>query len=619
MIDSRVAQLERLAAGLCAASDILIEVSDRDWAWSPEKKTIRVARDDLHILGPEACAGIVAHEVGHAEISRYLLLESALAVRFPRPELAPLFFNAIEDPRAEAYMLRKFPGVRRWFVVADQAMNSQRSGPFPRCLSFLLEASRATRLGFELPSRQAPIAPETLEALRNTLPARRRYAEGFLPPADSQASSYETEVVPLLEQGQVACQSRAEQGIQVLSARAARHAVSEILPDFLHLWGLDAAYLARRISTSRALIQLIQSLISLEDPQECMRAAIAQLNLPAPGLVPGPDAIRLAEDLLAMALRSMCSSMRAAHPRRTSTGAPSHAVPPPRFRQPEAADGKLEYRVALREVASQVDLLATNLDRILQKRNRLAERSGWPSGSRLDLRKAMSFEADPRRYDELWKRKTVPDRRRTVFSLLVDLSGSMEGAKTAAALRGTVVFAETLSRLKIPFAVNGFQDVVIPLLGFRESFDDEARARIGEMPLEVAGTRPGGNNTPQYNDDGPCLKQAGDALLVEVADERVLVVISDGSPNGVSSSQRDLSEAVSSLGRSGVLLFGVGIGPDTEHVRSFYPNSIACVPVPSFAKTISELLHDVIVLRKITRNGASSYIPEEDPGDVLPF
>jgi cobalamin biosynthesis protein CobT len=41
---------------------------------------------------------------------------------------------------------------------------------------------------------------------------------------------------------------------------------------------------------------------------------------------------------------------------------------------------------------------------------------------------------------------------------VVDLSGSMHGPKTDAAQAGTVLMAEALHRLGIPFAINGFQD-----------------------------------------------------------------------------------------------------------------------------------------------------------------
>ena len=63
--------------------------------------------------------------------------------------------------------------------------------------------------------------------------------------------------------------------------------------------------------------------------------------------------------------------------------------------------------------------------RILHVRSRLRWLIGYPSGARLDLRSVMLFESDPRHYNRIWMRKSVPKRYDLVFMLLIDLSGSM--------------------------------------------------------------------------------------------------------------------------------------------------------------------------------------------------
>src|SRR5262249_52773472 len=109
------------------------------------------------------------------------------------------------------------------------------------------------------------------------------------------------------------------------------------------------------------------------------------------------------------------------------------------------------YQKARTLVAGQVEGLVREMERIIRPRRRLAARAGFPSGQKLDLRRAMAFDADPRRYDRLWQRPSIPRRRDTAFLLLVDLSGSMRGNKTEAALAGTLLLAESLSRLETPF------------------------------------------------------------------------------------------------------------------------------------------------------------------------
>src|SRR5262249_49054175 len=231
---------------------------------------------------------------------------------------------------------------------------------------------------------------------------------------------------------------------------------------------------------------------------------------------------------------------------------------------------------------------------LLKPRKRLRESSGHPSGHRLDMRRVMSFDADPRTWDKLWRRKNIPDRFNTAISLLVDLSGSMRGPKTDAAVAGTVLLAQTLHRLQVPFAVNGFQDVLIAFCDFHEGLNSRVRDAIGEMPQEVEGCRNGGNNAPSYNDDGPCVRQAAEQLLNHAADDRMLIVVSDGLPEGRHSSEKDLRDAIPDVSAEPRLkMIGIGLGPDTGHVRSYYPHSIANVAVDRFAAEIADLLRGI--------------------------
>jgi cobalamin biosynthesis protein CobT len=204
----------------------------------------------------------------------------------------------------------------------------------------------------------------------------------------------------------------------------------------------------------------------------------------------------------------------------------------------------------------------------------------------------MRFHADFKDYDKLWLRKTVPDRWSVVFSLLVDLSGSMQGEKAQAAVAGAVLLAETLHRLNVPFLINGFQDVLVPFAAVGEGLTARVRAALAAMPAEVAGSRPGGNNKPAYNDDGPCLLEAAEEVLGLGYDERLLVVISDGIPEGCRSTPDDLHRAVSHLRRlePELKLVAIGLGPGTEHVNEYYPEAKANVPVDRLAEEVGELL-----------------------------
>ena len=253
------------------------------------------------------------------------------------------------------------------------------------------------------------------------------------------------------------------------------------------------------------------------------------------------------------------------------------------------------YAAALDRVARQIEALGGRLDQLLLPRKRMRARAGYASGQRLHLRSVMNSEANPRLGHRIWSRSTIPDRRQAVFSLLVDLSGSMEGAKAAHALLGTVLLAETLHRLNIRFEINGFQDVLIPLCEFAAPLDGVARQAISELEREVAGTRAGGHNQPAHNDDGPCLERAAERLLAEAATDRLLIVVSDGQPAGRHSGDDELHAAVARLREEPLVVFGVGLGPDTGHVRRFYDDAVANVPLEGFAEQIGGLLAQVLL------------------------
>jgi cobalamin biosynthesis protein CobT len=232
---------------------------------------------------------------------------------------------------------------------------------------------------------------------------------------------------------------------------------------------------------------------------------------------------------------------------------------------------------------------------VLQRRQRLGRRAGYVTGQRIDLRRAMAFVGSPRKPLNLWVRPSMPDRRSAAFLLLVDLSGSMRGPKIEHAMRGAVLFAETLARLQIPMSVWGFQDELVPAIGFGQAFDDDARGRLRSLAHEVSGSRPGGHNRPAFNDDGPCLREAAAHLLDRSEDDRVLVVLSDGHPEGRRSSARDLHHAVSTLAPL-LSLVGIGLGPGTEHVSDYYPRALASVSLEALPTALGGVLRQSLAL-----------------------
>ncbi|MCA9544735.1 MAG: hypothetical protein KC613_10110 [Myxococcales bacterium] len=585
------ALLSALAAGLCQDAGVSLEVYPGPWAWDPVRRVIRVNEKDLETHGPDYCAGILANEIGHFYLTRYSLFHT----EFPSELGRDLLFEALEDPRVDDWMMTRYPGIERWHDEAHGQVGMIDPG-LPYFLVFCQGAADEQRAMYG-------VATPVAHALNDTWLARRQYAETLPPTALVQTATkslrarYKLQVWPALVTPRWVPPAH-EQAIQVSAVEALRLAEREILPVAAELYEQDVEAIEKYLNDRPERAARARRLIESGEAREVL---VQSRHHPGRRPLTSRWAHDLAKDVLEAILREgrprrLIRAISAWRP----GGDPSVLPPPP---PPELPPLHVEWHApsdydrAYAKVATQVERLTQHLEELLRPKKRLKERSGYPSGRHIDLKKLMAFEADPRRYDELWVRSTIPDRRDVAMTLLVDLSGSMSGEKVQAALLGTILLAETLAALDVAFAVTGFQDVLIELKGFDQHFDDAARQAIAEIPQEVSGCRHGGNNQPGYNDDGPCLMECAVDLLAQPATERVLIVVSDGLPEGVRSTREDLRRTIGKLTQPGINLelIGLGLGPGTGHVTQYYPESVANVAVARFADEIARLIERVLV------------------------
>ena len=602
----RIRELRLLASGLCHDAAIRVEETESHWAWSPADRTILVARDDLQRRGIHVCAGIIAHEVGHALISRYVLFDHRLPGTLP----VNLLLNAVEDPRAELFMAGRYPGTRAWTAEACRQMAPPSPAgidtlSMPLIAQFMLVAAGNHHDAWTVPTH-AWVAPPVRDALAATVDARRSYAVGYQPngilePGDRDG--YAAFVAPaLLDTHNVAGSDR-EVEVQIQAYLAYQHFVSHIVPVLESLWARDVAIVSRFLQEHPYHVDAYHDGDASQRRDlavGAVRRAIARATKTS-GFDPAASGEfdATAVDMLRAYLHRepprssplVDVSVREGSPR--SGGAPKAQPPRPR---PPSAEGTSSYREAATVAGPLIDALVSELDRILSPRAKLGQRTGYRSGTRADLRAVMTAEARGDGYERLWVRRTVPDRRRAAFLLLVDLSGSMRGTKIEAALQGTVLFAETCHRLKIPCAVRGFQDAVIPILSFHDRLNDATRASIGAMPLEVVGKRRDGHNRPEANDDGPCVLEAANDLMAFPADDRVLLVVSDGQPAGTHSDARDLHATVTKIRTRmpSIAMVGIGIGEEAGCVKGFYPDRVVVESVEALPRNLSAVLRRLI-------------------------
>jgi hypothetical protein len=621
-------RLKSLAIGVCRDAQVRVVIGkDASWSWKAEENVITVPEADLK-RDPLYCLGILSHEAGHVMISRYhLFMKSSHA----RDKLRYLFMNGIEDPRVNEWMVHRYPGIRGWQREFTRDEFEPPNKPLLRSIRFLFECAREPQTGW-LPNDCDPfLFPCVLEELNRTRDARIRYAK-HLPSILWQHDAWTEQVEQRLHSylsdgfkihGRVLA-SAWEKHVLLRQIEACEISRELIQPAFDRLVERDVvsiAELLRRSPSARArALKLIQpgqrkSRSPLYAPArmlEKLNQEIFELDF-QPTLISSITdgerefATELLWRIVQGTLLNRPSCKRLGRGLSTCSTKPhslfwnSEHCEDPWDSKPnvfEAMNYEPSYDEIFKKLQEQIRRLASDLETILRPWQRMQEQSGFASGTRVDMRRLMALDTRPERYREIWRRKSQPRQQSLAVSLLIDLSGSMsKEGKIEAALQGTVLMANVLQRLRIPFAINGFQDELIPFHPFDQAFTEAIGQTLEGMYREVHGIRDGGHNCPGENHDGPCVALAADQLLQRPERDRLLIVISDGQPSGPGSDAiQILQDTIASITRrSEIQLVGLGLGAATEHVTEYYPNAKACIEEKDLAMEISRLIRAAIM------------------------
>lgn len=250
-----------------------------------------------------------------------------------------------------------------------------------------------------------------------------------------------------------------------------------------------------------------------------------------------------------------------------------------------------EYR---RDVLPLIDALETDLREIFVARRTQKWQSGFKTGKRIDIKKRMQEKALGISAVEsrAWQKRELPSEKDYAISLLVDLSGSMQGQKIRETFKAAVVLAEVLNRLSVNTEILGFNDRLYEYQPFGQDMSREVREHMGGILQEV--------NTPaaRYNDDGWAVGQASERLAGQKAAEKFLFVLSDGLPEESGAhpkSQYELGKMIARIMQeTDQKLIGLGIGPGTDHVERYYPNSVANIGVREMSTKLADVIREAI-------------------------
>ena len=255
-----------------------------------------------------------------------------------------------------------------------------------------------------------------------------------------------------------------------------------------------------------------------------------------------------------------------------------------------------EYRAVVQNAGSQIKVLAWKLMQIIHERT-YTRYSGSHRSGRLNAPKLWKQRLG--RY-RLFQRRESPERLDVCFTLLVDESGSMNReSKYLAAREATIFFAEVLDRLKVPFEIIGYSTESseaamaaalghIPAFKYRHMRHSPLQHRIYKafdedfLPIKHRMV----NIYPRFNNwDEEHLLFAYRRLLRRTEREKIIIITSDGQPNGDAS---HLIETVGRLEKLGIRVVGVGVVD--PFVEQIYPNHIVVRHLPQLSEELVRIL-----------------------------
>lgn len=254
--------------------------------------------------------------------------------------------------------------------------------------------------------------------------------------------------------------------------------------------------------------------------------------------------------------------------------------------------------------------LQKDLERAISARSLASWENGRRSGKLHSANLARLATNDGR----VFRKKHETRSKDVAVSLVIDMSGSMHGGKILLATQAAYALASVLERLRISHEVICFttgkpvadesliraeeakmgrrytrnETLYMPILkNYGERFGVDVRSRFGWLP---------NTSTMRNNVDGESVEIAARRLLSRPENGKVMIVLSDGYPaaSGDSGKLNDhLKEVVKESMRAGINVVGIGIQSDS--VKSFYPKSVVINNVDELPKTVIQELRHLLI------------------------
>ena len=158
---------------------------------------------------------------------------------------------------------------------------------------------------------------------------------------------------------------------------------------------------------------------------------------------------------------------------------------------------------------------------------------------------------------KVFKKKIENDMLNTAITVMMDCSGSMEGAKFTHAGKATILLNEAIGKLNVPLEIVGFTDdwhTVIHALW--KTFDKSVSSE--DLLDRIADSH---SRTMSSNSDGESIMWGYNRLLPRKEKRKMMIVLSDGSPATVrGDADWHTRMVVDNIEKQGIVeMYGIGI------------------------------------------------------------
>jgi cobaltochelatase CobT len=273
-----------------------------------------------------------------------------------------------------------------------------------------------------------------------------------------------------------------------------------------------------------------------------------------------------------------------------------------------------DYEQLKTQIRSHVTTMKSKLRRAISAKEQRDWDFGRSSGRIDSKRLAQAFQGA----ENVYKKRIDRDELDTAVLVLVDLSGSMGGAKQHTAGLSAIAFAECLEGTQVKYQVSGFSNNVVgsirgevtklvgeakgswhryePLQVYTfKDFNDKLHPQKGAMAALTEAA--GGNNS-----DTDAIIWAHQKLKKMPQKRKILIVLSDGYPanddiGNPGSLDTPLKKAAEDVAKDGIECIGIGILSDS--CQNLYKNNVRVDNIEELSGVVFTKLSAILMGAKL--------------------